>query len=259
MISRAHGSTRFRLVTGAAAVALLAAGCGSDSGGGAASADSWCDLAEGSGVFDAFDAFDANPADLEEGLQQVEDFIEQLPEKAPAEIADDVELITEGTQMLITAFAEADYDVLDVDLAFLSDSELEDRMDAAGERIDEYTERECGRPFVEDADTDADIDGDIDTDTDGDIDIDTDTDTDTDTDSDEGGDTDFDPAGGTLRDQLVSQFESIGLSSDEAACIADSLDFSDPAVQSGDVAAMLDVFEECDIGLDRLAELGGGQ
>jgi len=86
---------------------------------------------------------------------------------------------------------------------------------------------------------------------------DTDTDTDTGTGTETG--TDFDPAGETSRDQLVSQFESIGLSSDEAACIADSLDFSDPAVQSGDVAAMLDVFEECDIGLDRLAELGGGQ
>ncbi len=68
----------------------------------------------------------------------------------------------------------------------------------------------------------------------------------------------FDPAGGTLREQMVAQFESIGLSSDEASCIASNLDFNDPAVQSGDIASMLSVFEECGIGIDRLAELGGG-
>jgi hypothetical protein len=58
-----------------------------------------------------------------------------------------------------------------------------------------------------------------------------------------------------LRDQLIAQFESIGLTNEESSCIAANLDFSDPAVQSGDVAAMLDVFEECGISLDRLVEL----
>ena len=69
---------------------------------------------------------------------------------------------------------------------------------------------------------------------------------------------DFNLGDGTIREQLVAQFVSIGMANEEAECIADNLNFGDPAVQSGDIGAMLGVFEECGIGLDRLAELGGG-
>lgn len=159
--------------------------------------------------------------------------MKQLPKEAPPEIAEDATTIADGAQLLIDAFASADFDIADADLSFMSDSELEANLDAAGERIDVYTQSECGRPFGED-----------------------DAAPDSDPSEDGGSDSDFDPAGGTLRDQLIAQFESIGLTNEESSCIAANLDFSDPAVQSGDVAAMLDVFGECGIGLERLAELG---
>jgi len=227
------------LIAGTAVVALLVAGCGGgsegdSSAGGGATTDSWCDFAEGADVLDAFDSLIGSPDEIESSLKAVGEFVKQAPSEAPAEIVDEVGVLAEGTQMLIDAFADADYEILDADLSFLGDGDLEDRLDTAGTKVDEYTERECGRPFGGDSDSDG-------------------TGT-NETDSD-----DFDPADGSLRDQLVTQFESIGLDSDEAACIADSLDFGDPAVQSGDVAAMLDVFEECGISLQRLAELGGGQ
>ena len=234
MIIRRHTSARSRLAAGAAAIALVASACGGDSSGGGTAA-SWCDFVTESDVVDEiFDSLGVDPAETESGLKRVEEFVKRLPNEAPPEIAEDATTIADGAQLLIDAFASADFDIADADLSFMSDSELEANLDAAGERIDVYTQSECGRPFGEDDSAGSDPDP-----------------------SEDGGsDSDFDPADGTLRDQLIAQFESIGLTNEESSCIAANLDFSDPAVQSGDVAAMLDVFGECGIGLDRLAELG---
>jgi hypothetical protein len=243
MTTRRHVSVRSRLIVGTAAMALIASACGGDSSGGG-TAESWCDFANESDVVDdIFDSLGADPAATEAGLKQVEGFVKRLPNEAPPEIADDAKVLAEGTQMLIDAFAKADYNIADADLSFMADAELETRLDAAGDNMDAYTQKECGRPFGSGSSdgTDADPDADIVTDT---------------NDSSDPGD--FDPANGTLRDQLIAQFESIGLANDEATCIAGNLDFADPAVQSGDIAAMLDVFTECGIDIARLAELGAG-
>jgi hypothetical protein len=236
MITRHRVPVRSRLAAAGTALAFVAASCGGDSSG--ATAESWCDFAEESDVVDdVFDSLGADPSQVESGLKQVEGFVQQLPDEAPEEIADDAKVLADGTQLLIDAFADADYQLLDADLSFMSDSELEAQLDEASDNIDAYTERECGRPFGDNSDSDA-------APTDGEGEADT-----------EGTD-DFDPGDGTLREQLIVQFESIGLSNSEASCIADNLDFGDPAVQSGDIGAMIGVFEECGIGLDRLAELG---
>ena len=111
---------------------------------------------------------------------------------------------------------------------------MDAELDAASDKLDAYTQTNCGRSFSGD---------------------DTDTTTSDETGDDSG---DFNPGDGTIREQLVAQFVSIGLANEEAECIADNLDFNNPAVQSGDIGAMLGVFEECGIGVDRLSELGGG-
>ena len=177
------------------------------------------------------------------GCEQVEAFVKRLPNEAPPEIADEAKVIADGTQMLIDAFAAADYSIADADLAFMADSDLDANLEEAGDGMDVYTQANCGRPFGGSDSSSSDDDA-----------------------SDEAGDEgngdedngDFDPANGTLRDQLITQFESIGLTNAESTCIAENIDFADPAVQSGDIASMLDVFDECGIGLDRLAELGDG-
>jgi hypothetical protein len=234
MITGHHVSVRSRLAAGAATIALIASACGSDSSGGG-TAESWCDFVTESDVVDEiFDSLGADPAETESGLKQVEAFVKRLPNEAPPEIADEAKVVADGAQMLIDAFAAADYNIADADLSFLADSDLETSLEDAGEGMDVYTQANCGRPFGETDSSSGDADASDDAD----------------------GDSDFDPANGTLRDQLIAQFESIGLTNDESSCIAANLDFADPAVQSGDIAAMLDVFEECGIGLDRLAELG---
>ena len=234
MIIRRHTSARSRLAVGAAAIALIASACGGDSSGGGTAA-SWCDFVTEFDVVDEiFDSLGVDPAETESGLKRVEELVKRLPNEAPPEISEDATTFADGAQQLIDAFASADFDIADADLSFMTDSELAANLDAAGERIDVYTQNECGRPFGED-----DAAG-----------------SDSDPSEDGGSDSDFDPADGTLRDQLIAQFESIGLTNEESSCIAANLDFSDPAVQSGDVAAMIDVFGECGIGLDRLAELG---
>lgn len=246
MIIRHRVPVRSRLLATGAVVAFIATSCGGSSSSSGATAESWCDFADESDVVDdVFDSLGDDPAQIEPGLKRVEGFVERLDDEAPAEIADDAKVFADGTQMLIDAFAEADYQLLDADLSFMADGDLEDRLDAAGDNIDVYTERECGRSFGVNSTTDTSV---------GDDTSDEADDADT---SDDAGDADFDPANGTLREQLIVQFESIGLDTDEATCIADNLDFDDPAVQSGDIGAMLGVFEDCGIGLDRLAELGG--
>jgi hypothetical protein len=231
-------SLRSRLVAGAAIIALIASACGSDSSGGG-TAESWCDfVAESDVVDEIFDSLGVDPAETESGLKQVEAFVKRLPNEAPPEIADEAKVIADGNQMLIDAFAAADYNIADVDLSFMADSDLEASLEDAGEGLDVYTQANCGRPFGDSDSSNGDVDASDDA-----------------ADDD---DSDFDPTNGTLRDQLIEQFESIGLTNDESSCIAANIDFADPAVQSGDIASMLDVFEECGIGLDRLAELGSG-
>ena len=231
-----HTSARSGLALSVASVALVVSACGGDKNSGA-TAESWCKfVAESDVVDEIFDSLGVDPVETELGLKKVEEFLKRLPKEAPPEIAEDAKTIADGTQQLIDAFASASFEIADADLSFLADSELESNRDAAADRIDAYSQNECGRSFG--SDDSASSDNDLS--------------------EDEVSLSDFDPASGTLRDQLIAQFESIGLTKEESSCIAANLDFSDPAVQSGDVAAMLDVFETCGISLDRLVELGSG-
>jgi len=239
-----------KLMAPLAVVPLLFAACGGSASGpaGGATAASWCDF----GVeFDVVDEFFASPgtdpSELKDGMILVESFVQRLTDEAPDEIKEPAKKVAEATQMLIDAFKAADYNVLDIDLGFLENSTLEGELDAASDKLDAYTETNCDSSFSGDDSADTDTDPVVSDDgtvvASGDAMDDSD---------------DFNLDDGTIREQLVAQFVSIGLANEEAECIADKLDFNDPSVQSGDIGAMLGVFEDCGIGLDRLAELGGG-
>ena len=233
-------SRQHKFMAALAVVPLLFAACGGSSSDGS-TADAWCDFADEADVVDEIlSSLGADSSDLEAGITQMELFVQRLPDEAPDEIKEPAKKLAEGTQMLVDAIKAADYNVFDADLGFMQDVTLEADLAAASEKLDVYTETNCGRSFSSGDDTDT---GDGAVDTSGDA-------------VDDSGD--FNPGDGTIREQLVAQFVSIGLANEEAECIADKLDFNDPAVQSGDITAMLGVFEECGIGLDRLAELGGG-
>ncbi len=218
---------------------MLLGACG---GGDGASAESWCDfVTESDAVNDVFDSLSTDSAEAEAGLKIVEGFVERLPDEAPSEIAADAKVLADGTQMVIDAVAAADFSVIDADLSFMQDGDLEARLETAEDNMDVYTEKECGRPFGTGATDEEPADEAA-------------------TDDSESGETgtsepeDFDPGAGTIREQMIAQFESLGLSSSEADCLASNLDFNDPAVQTGDITAMFAVFEEC--GIDP-TQLGG--
>lgn len=221
--------------------ALLFAACGDDGGSaGGGSAESWCATvalgAEGDAVMGGL--FGGNAADVESGIKRMQAITDDLVKASPSEIAADVSFLDGYIDDVAGALAAADYVLLDVDVSVLSADEA--RLDQAQENLDDYTVRECGTPFGDDDRAEGADAGSVDP-------------------GDDGDDGDgFDPTDGTLREQIISQFEAIGLTASEATCIAENLDFNDPAVQSGDIASMLGFFEACGISINRLAELGQG-
>jgi hypothetical protein len=189
----------------------------------AGDADSaWCAAADDLDDLSAgfAEIFFADPADIEEFMRDALERLDAAAAVAPPEIADAVATSIGGVRALDEAFAAAGYDPLDTDLAVIG--ELDPEIAAANDLIDEYNADVCG----------------IVTTPDGDLD-----------------DLDFDPALGTVREQAIAEFVALGFTEDEARCIFDSLDFSDPAVLD-DSAALAEVLTDCGIDFERLAELG---
>ena len=220
-------------------VALIVAACGDDDDGGSAgggSVEDWCglmDLAnEGDAIFEGLGT--ASPADVETGMNRIKEILPAVESAAPAEIADDVNFFVDYTEQLVASVEAADYNLLDVDLSFVAENE--ERLDEVNDNLDAFSQRECGQPF-------------------GGADDDVEADPSTGDDSGDSGD--FDPNAGTIREQLVQQFVALGLTQQEAECLVDNADLDDPGLFEGDEAAILGLFEACDIPLSRLAELGG--
>ncbi|MGI9646465.1 MAG: hypothetical protein ACR2O6_14260 [Ilumatobacteraceae bacterium] len=214
------------------AFTFVAAACGDDDGGGG-SVEAWCGLMdeanEVDSTFENLETFDS--AGLEQALNRAVDVAGDLEAAAPDEIKDDMKVVADTTRGLQSALEDADYSLFDADLSALSDEAANDAAQAA---LDEYSVRECGQPFgLEDGSGDTASSGD---------------------DGDSG---DFDPTAGTLREQLITQFVTIGFTQAEAECIADGVDPSDSDILAGDEGAIIALLEACDIPLSRLAELGG--
>lgn len=200
-----------------------------DDGAFSGDADSaWCRAARD--VQDASDALDADdfdftdPATVEQAFGDMLTAIEGAIGSAPPEIAADVDTSYEGFLRLDEALATVDYDFLSADLSLLD--ELDDEMEAAGARIEQYNEDVCGIP------SDSTLD---------------------DTSADE----DFDPSAGSIREQTIDELMTQGFTEAEAGCIFDEIDFTDPDLGS-DMNAIVAVFDACGIDVERLAELGGG-
>ena len=155
-------SRQHKLMAALAVVPLVFAACGGSSSDGS-TADSWCDFADEADVVDEIlSSLGADSSDVEAGITQMELFVQRLPDEAPDEIKEPAKKFSEGTQMLVDAIRAADYNVFDADLGFMQDSTLEADLDVASEKLDAYTETNCGRSFSrgDDTDTDAGVAGD---------------------------------------------------------------------------------------------------
>jgi len=193
--------------------------------GDASSADSeWCDLARD--IEERNDALDeAQTLEREQLREAYDDFVSALDDvrdDAPDEIREDVEVAADAAREFFDALDDVDFNILDLDLESLE--EVTTDLEAASDRIQEYNERVCGIP-ADDEDTST-------------------------------ADTVFDPGEGTIREQIVEQFVDSGFTEEEAECLADNIDFNDPAFAEGDIEAMMELFETCGLDMERLAELG---
>ena len=203
------------------ALVLALAACGGDDAGGALSTEEWCERAGNinslSDDLDAVDPFD--PEGIEVAYRRFREAVDEVRAVAPDEISDDIETLYAGVADIDDALADADYSFLDVDLSFMSGRE--DAMDTASERVRSYNERECGfdprDPAV--------------------------------------GDDAFDFGAGSAREQLVEEFVASGFTEAEARCIADNIAVE--TLGADDQTAIFEVFDTCDISLERLGELGG--
>lgn len=223
------GERRFsgRVVVSIGVLVVLAA-CNDDGGGG--SVEAWCDVMDEANEVDQLlgDVPSASPAQLEVAMTRVEELIPQVVEAAPEEIADDVAVVAESTQKLIDALKAADYSLFDTDFSATADPDEAAAVDEANDNLDEFSIRECGQPFGGDEDDDGDD-----------------------------GDSTFDLGEGTIREQLTSFFVSLGLTQTEAECLSAQADPTDTALLEGDQDAIINLFLECGIPLERLSELGG--
>lgn len=150
------------------------------------------------------------PAEVERYIAEYLAEVEAAVDVAPPEIADDVATFVDGVRALDAAFAAAGYDLLRVDLSVISDLDAE--MNAVSETIEQYDSDVCGIERDESSDDSSDID----------------------------------PTAGSIRDQVIGELVELGMTQEQAGCVFDAIDFTDPNV-GDDLGAMLDVFEQCGV------------
>lgn len=188
--------------------------------------DDWCAVA--SQIDETIEADDldllGDPVSLEAAYRNAAAIIDEAVRIAPPAIAPDVAQMAVTMGNFTALLEDADWDFLGIDLAAMDEAAA--GMDISGYNIEKYNFDVCG--IGEDP---------------GDAPIVT---------LDE-----FDEPlpEGTPRDFMVESFVTSGFSEAEALCLVDA--FGGNLEALGDPAAMFDAFDDCNISLDRLSQLGG--
>lgn len=251
-----------RLVALALPALFVVASCGGDDNGASGPAsggspEAWCTLGaevlETGNALDDLDVFD--PDAVRVAFDELGEILDEARAAAPGEIRGDVDLTAEAFATLRTALEDVDFDFFALDETALADFD-DQALETAGERIEDYNRRVCG--------FDADDDG-VDDDASGTDGTDGATPVLPGSGDDDGATPALPGAGDAgiaamFVEQLATALEADGFTADEARCVAESYDLE--AIMSGafdaDAEAItLDVFEQCGISADRLAEIGG--
>lgn len=152
-----RGMTHTALALAATGAMVLGACGGDDGGGGGGSAADWCTMARAfSESGDVLDSEETDPGTIRDGMREAVRAVEAMERSAPAEIRDDVRQIASGFKAFNDALAKVDYNFF----ALLTDPEAAAAIealdtpdfDAAADRIDAYTLRECGFSLDDDGD-----------------------------------------------------------------------------------------------------------
>ena len=199
-------------------LALAGGACGGDDDGDGGG--EWCDLArdlESETVFGSIDVED--PDSVETAYREIVEILGNAVDSAPDEIKADVQTVLDSTEELLAALEDVDFDFAALDESVLGDLETVE----ASDRIEEYGERVCG---IASGDETADtlfVEGDVD-------------------DVDEG----------AIRDRLVTMFEALGITEEQASCLVDNMDSEDLAAAGDQVdpSMFLHLYETCGIDFD---------
>ena len=195
-------------------------------------ADDWCSGAIAvENVVSSLDSLNfSDPVEVERGFRQWLAAISAMKRLVPSEISADLDRSIEAFTIFATAFEDVDWMFLDLDSGIVTS--FEERTELANYNIEAYNFAECGfgpdpgpAPAISD-------DGTVEGDDDG---------------------PGFD---GTIREQALQGLFEAGFNAEEANCIFESMDLTNPN-GSNDAAAVLAVFAGCGISLDRLGQLAG--
>ncbi len=132
-------SRRTTLIATLLAGAVVVAACGSDDDGSSAGGDA-CGIAEQ--IRDFPDPDFTDPDSVGASFEGLNDLFQSFASAAPGEIEADAQFFADSSQQLVDAIDAADGDFLAADLAFLDETEAQSIE--AGDRLDEWTQRECG-------------------------------------------------------------------------------------------------------------------
>lgn len=182
--------------------------------------------AEVDSALDSFDLVSLTPEELEATMAETLAKMQSASDLAPDDIRTAIETSEEGFSLMNTALADANYNMLDLDLAVLDELDADPKYNDAADELSAYLFEQCGLG------------------TDPALDVGTEPDTGTDAPGLEG----------TARDQIVTQLVATGFTEAEATCLADTPDLLQ-VMTSADTNAILAAFESCGVPPERLLEL----
>ena len=130
---------------------LVASACGDSSGSSIGSpggggglggrGDDFCDLSR---ELDEADPFGDELNFNEDFFDEVDDILGRLISTAPSEIRGDMEVTRDGIRDFVEILEEYDFNIFDPELGAAMEDLDSDELDAAGDRITEFLESECG-------------------------------------------------------------------------------------------------------------------
>jgi hypothetical protein len=198
----------------------------------------WCSAAEllqeAALAMDTIDPTD--PDAVEAAITRMIDRTVDAAPLAPDEISEDVATSLATLRLLDAALIDVDYEIVRADLtAVVAGGGSAD----ADDRIAAFNAEHCGFP---DRTADGDAAGEVADAAGGDGEVDD-------------GEV-FDPADGPLRDQSIALLVEEGFTEEEAGCIFDNIDLTDPDL-ANDEERLLELVVTCDLDVERLSGLDG--
>ena len=131
-----------RAVTFTVAAAFVIAACSSDGGG---SVEAFCDSVQEFADLQDVDLFEVPPDEFPDQVAELRDVISAVAEDAPSEISDDAQLAADNFIQVLDALADVDpSDQAAVEEAFAPLGENDPEVEAASDRVNEFSMAECG-------------------------------------------------------------------------------------------------------------------